>query len=85
MSYAPAAVGCARADAIPGRSSGAKFDMLAWETKSVEERSPRKPETDAPAGVLYQLAMAFPSWGSILLALYAILVVKFNAFRIGPR
>jgi len=59
--------------------------MLNWNRAPGKKRGLKETEGGAPGGVLYQLALAFPSWAGVLLAVYALFLVKFNAFKIGPR
>jgi hypothetical protein len=59
--------------------------MMAWDRAPVKKSGLAETEGGDPAGVLYQLALAFPSWAGILLAAYALFLAKFNAFRIGLR
>jgi hypothetical protein len=59
--------------------------MLIWESAPSKKHSANTLKDDAPAGILYQLALAFPSWAGFLLAVYALFLAKSNVFRIGAR
>ena len=59
--------------------------MVAWESMTREKASLGEPGSDKCAGVLYQLIVAFPSLGGILLLLYAIMLTRFGIFRLHSR
>jgi len=59
--------------------------MIVWEPKSGETNAACESETDSSADVLYQFAVAFPSWAGVMMFLYAIYLAKFGAFKMRLR
>jgi hypothetical protein len=48
---------------------------------STDESSPEKSQP-VPAGFLYRLTMAFPSWAGVIMAVYSIFLCRFGALKV---
>lgn len=46
--------------------------MLAWDNIPRAVRAAHADGTPLPAGVLYQLAVAFPSWAGVIMLVYSV-------------
>ena len=70
---------------IHNMKAAGKTGMIAWEPNTTNKASLGK-KASAPAdGMLYGLAVAFPSWAGAILVLYALVVSKFGFSRIRVR
>ena len=59
--------------------------MIAWEPVTGEGRNGEKRTESARAGVLYKLAIAFPSCAGAILAIYALMVSRPWLLRVRSR
>jgi len=62
-----------------------KAKMVAWESTTSEKPSRGEPDSNTSAGIVYQLIVAFPSLGGILLALYVIILTRLGILRFHSR
>jgi hypothetical protein len=72
----------------PGGVRGFGNEILFEELVRPMAANKQVPETHTPrklAGILYQLTVAFPSWAGGAVALYAIILSGFAAFRVRLR
>jgi hypothetical protein len=56
--------------------------MLAWMSKYADKVKSGVEAERVGAGLLYRLGIAFPSWAGAIMAVYALLLYRFDAMKI---